>query len=124
MDVPDEIRGRAEPTDVVTHIDTQMQHNTVSDSESPTKTTVNIRMTEDFLASVDEAWRSEGFDSRSEFVRAVLRDAVKHPSFNRADLKAMLTSEVEFARGESHRSEEVKERFGVDASDGEPGTDE
>jgi len=52
-------------------------------------------MTETFLEDIDTTWEEYGFNSRSEFIRAVLRDALKHPEFNRADLKAMLTGEHE-----------------------------
>lgn len=76
------------------------------------KRTVNIRMTESFLADVDETWGEEGFNSRSEFIRAVLRDAIKHPDFNRADLKAMLAGEVEIQRGRTHDSDAVKATVG------------
>jgi len=57
-------------------------------SSSPEKTTVNIRITETFLSDVDATWEDLGYNSRSEFVRDVLRDAVKHPEFNRADLSS------------------------------------
>lgn len=78
-----------------------------ADSE-PERTTVNIRMTESFLADVDATWKEHGYNSRSEFVRAVLRDAVKHPEFNRADWKAIAAGEVEVAAGKIHSSDEVK----------------
>ena len=81
---------------------------------SPEKTTVNIRMTETFLEDVDTTWEDQGFNSRSEFIRAVLRDALKHPEFNRADLKAMLAGEVEIRNGRTHSSDEVKDDFDVD----------
>jgi Arc/MetJ-type ribon-helix-helix transcriptional regulator len=74
---------------------------------SPEKTTVNIRMTETFLDDVDGTWNEQGFNSRSEYIRAVLRDALKHPDFNRADLKAMLAGEVEIQEGRTHSSDEV-----------------
>lgn len=80
---------------------------------SPEKTTVNIRMTETFLDDVDTTWEEHGFNSRSEFIRAVLRDALKHPEFNRADLKAMLTSEAEIREGRTHSSEDVKAEYGL-----------
>ncbi len=81
---------------------------------SPEKTTVNIRMVETFLEDVDETWEEQGFNSRSEFIRAVLRDALKHPEFNRADLKAMLTSEAEIREGRTHSSDDVKAEYGLD----------
>jgi len=87
----------------------------MSEAESPPeKTTVNIRMTETFLDDVDGAWGQLGYNSRSEFVRDVLRDAVKHPEFNRADLKAMLAGEVDIQEGRTHTSDEVKAEHGVD----------
>ena len=71
------------------------------------KTTVNIRMQESFLEDVDETWQAQGFNSRSEYIRAVLRDALKHPDFNRADLKAMLASEVDIQAGRTHTSDDL-----------------
>jgi Arc/MetJ-type ribon-helix-helix transcriptional regulator len=71
------------------------------------KTTVNIRMQESFLEDVDETWQAQGFNSRSEYIRAVLRDALKHPDFNRADLKAMLASEVDIQAGRTHSSDDL-----------------
>jgi len=86
----------------------------------PEKTTVNIRMTETFLADIDDSWKELGYNSRSEFVRDVLRDAVKHPEFNRADLKAMLAGEVDIQQGRTRSSDEVKAEYGLDgASDGD-----
>jgi len=81
----------------------------VETEKTPEKKTVNIRMTETFLADVDAAWRELGYNSRSEFVRDTLRDAVKHPEFDRADLKAMLAGEVEIQQGRTHTAESVRE---------------
>jgi len=89
----------------------------MSEAESPPeKTTVNIRMTETFLDDIDATWEEQGFNSRSEFVRAVLRDAVKHPDFNRADLKAMLASESEIREGRTHSSDDVKAEYGLNGT--------
>ena len=86
----------------------------MAEAEStPDKTTVNVRMTETFLEDVDTTWEDQGFSSRSEFIRAVLRDALKHPDFNRADLKAMLAGEVEIQEGRTHSSDEVKNDSGI-----------
>lgn len=93
----------------------------MASADSDEKTTVNIRMTESFLADVDGTWQEEGYNSRSEYIRAVLRDAVKHPDFNRADLKAMLAGEVEIQQGRTHDSAAVKAAVGYDddAADGD-----
>jgi Arc/MetJ-type ribon-helix-helix transcriptional regulator len=87
----------------------------MAEAESPPdKTTVNIRMTETFLEDIDATWEEQGFNSRSEFIRFVLRDALKHPEFNRADLKAMLTSEAEIREGHTHSSDDLKADYGLD----------
>ena len=92
----------------------------ISEADTPPeKTTVNIRMTETFLADIDESWKELGYNSRSEFVRDVLRDAVKHPDFNRADLKAMLAGEVDIQQGRPRSSDEVKAEYGLDGADGD-----
>lgn len=89
----------------------------MSEADSaPEKTTVNIRITETFLADVDGTWEELGYNSRSEFIRDVLRDAVKHPAFNRADLKAMLAGEVEIQEGRTDGSDEVKAAVGYGAA--------
>ena len=80
---------------------------------SPEKTTVNIRMTESFLEDVDATWQERGFNSRSEYIRTVLRDAIKHPGFNRADLKAILAGEVEISDGRTHSSDDIKDEFDI-----------
>jgi len=85
----------------------------MAESDSPEKTTVNIRMTETFLDDVDGTWKAEGYNSRSEFIRDVLRDAIKHPDFNRADLKAMLAGELDIQDGNTRTSDEVKTAHGL-----------
>lgn len=80
----------------------------------PEKTTVNIRITETFLDDVDTTWQEEGYNSRSEFIRDVLRDAVKHPDFNRADLKAMLAGETDIQEGRTRSSDAVKDEYDLD----------
>lgn len=85
----------------------------MAEAEPPEKTTVNIRMTETFLDDVDGTWKEEGYNSRSEFIRDVLRDAIKHPDFNRADLKAMLASEVDIQEGNTRAGDEVKADYGL-----------
>lgn len=88
----------------------------MSETDTAEKRTVNIRMTETFLDDIDATWEDLGYNSRSEFIRDVLRDAIKHPEFNRADLKAMLAGEVEIQAGRTHSSEEVKTDHGLDGS--------
>jgi len=64
----------------------------------PGKTNINLRVTEAFLDDIDATWREEGYNSRSEFIRDALRDAVKHPDLTRESWKEIAA--VEHARRE------------------------
>jgi Arc/MetJ-type ribon-helix-helix transcriptional regulator len=74
---------------------------------------INLRISRSFLNVVDEAWRERGFNSRSEFIRYALRDAVNHPE-GAGFWRDLAISEAEFADGEGLPSEEVKEKYGLD----------
>jgi metal-responsive CopG/Arc/MetJ family transcriptional regulator len=80
----------------------------------PDRSTVNIRIADTFLDDIDATWEDEGYNSRSEFIRSVLRDAVKHPAFNRADLKALAASEVDIQEGRVHTSDDIKAEYDLD----------
>ena len=69
-----------------------------SDSE---KTNVNLRVTESFLEDIDATWRKEGYNSRSEFMREALRDAVRHPDLTRESWKEIAAVEHARRTGES-----------------------
>lgn len=69
--------------------------------ENPETTSINVRLTEPFLEDIDAVWKREGFNSRSEFIRHVLRDAVKHPEFSRRALKDVIVAEHKQRTGES-----------------------
>lgn len=69
---------------------------TDTSDRDPEKTNINIRLTESLLADVDATWRDEGYNSRSEFVREALRDAVRHPGLTRESWKEIAA--VEHAR--------------------------
>jgi len=71
-------------------------------------------MTETFLADVDSTWQDLGYNSRSGYIRDVLRDAVKHPECDRADLKAIAASEVDIQQGNVHTSDEITAEYGLD----------
>lgn len=86
----------------------------MSDAESsgpddPQTTTLNLRVTESFLADVDATWKEEGYTSRSEFLRHAIRDAVDHPGASRSMLADIVASEVAARRGDS----EVRNRDDV-----------
>jgi len=75
----------------------------------PEKTNINIRVTEMFLEDIDATWQEEGYNSRSEFIRDALRDAVRHPGLTRESWKEIAA--VEHARrtgdDESFTREEI-----------------
>jgi Arc/MetJ-type ribon-helix-helix transcriptional regulator len=72
----------------------------MSDADTPTDdgpemVQINLRLSRSFLEDIDTTWREQGFNSRSEFLRYVARDAVKHPDFSREGWKQIATSEHE-----------------------------
>jgi len=78
--------------------------------------TVNFKLTESFLEEVDETWHGRGFNSRSEFIRYTLRDAVEFPTFDRDELVALLAAEQDIREEETMDAAAARERFGT--SDG------
>jgi metal-responsive CopG/Arc/MetJ family transcriptional regulator len=56
---------------------------------------INIRVTETFLEKIDETWKGRGYNSRSEYIRHVLHDAVENPTFDRDELAALARTENE-----------------------------
>jgi len=91
-----------------------MSETDTNNTPDPDKTNINIRITESFLEDIDTTWEREGFNSRSEFIRYVLRDAVKHPSFTRESWKEIASEEHKLRTGESEgvSSEDVKAQLG------------
>jgi Arc/MetJ-type ribon-helix-helix transcriptional regulator len=77
----------------------------------PETTTLNLRVTEQFLDDVDIAWKEEGYTSRSEFLRHAIRDAVEHPGLSRGAWKDIAAEEraMRMGDGESYSREEILE---------------
>ena len=75
---------------------------------------VNLRLPEEFLADVDDRWQEQGYNSRSEFMREALRDAVYGTRLSKRALEDLLESEHQFKEGETVSAEEARERFGTD----------
>lgn len=75
--------------------------------------TVNFKATESFLSRIDDTWQGRGFNSRSEFIRYTLRDAVEFPTFDRDELIALLEAEEERQSGATMSADEARERFGT-----------
>jgi Arc/MetJ-type ribon-helix-helix transcriptional regulator len=87
----------------------------------PNMTTITLKIPEAFLDDLDATWRAEDFPSRSEFIRWVLRDAVKHPSFSRKGWKDIAASEHQLRTGEgqTYSSEEIRSRLNKETDVGE-----
>ncbi|WP_348611290.1 ribbon-helix-helix domain-containing protein [Halobaculum rarum] len=75
--------------------------------------TVNFKTTESFLEAIDATWRGRGFNSRSEFIRYTLRDAVEFPTFDRDELIALLAAEEDIREDGTMSAGEVRDRFGT-----------
>lgn len=78
-----------------------MSESDTDDPAAPEKTNVNIRLTEPFLDDIDATWREAGYNSRSEFVRDVLRDAVNHPGLSRGAWTDIAATECRRRMGEA-----------------------
>jgi metal-responsive CopG/Arc/MetJ family transcriptional regulator len=78
-----------------------MSNTDTSDGGDPEKTNINIRLPEAFLEDIDATWHEEGYNSRSEFIRDALRDAVKHPDLTRESWKEIAAIEHARRTGES-----------------------
>ena len=74
---------------------------------------INLRISRSFLDVVDEAWRERGFNSRSEFIRYAMREAVNHPE-GAGFWKDLAISEAQFDDEEGLSSKEVKEKYGLE----------
>ena len=79
----------------------RMSNTDTGGGDEPTKAAVNIRLTESFLGDIDATWHEEGYNSRSEFIRSALRDAVKHPGLTRESWKEIAAVEHACRTGES-----------------------
>jgi len=76
--------------------------------------TVNFKVKRSFLDEIEDTWQGRGFNSRSEFIRYTLRDAVEHPTFDRDELVALLQAEEDVREERTMSAEEARERFGTD----------
>ncbi len=75
--------------------------------------TVNFKVTASFLDEIDNTWQGRGFNSRSEFIRYTLRDAVEFPTFDRDELVALLEAEADIREGTTMSADEARDRFGT-----------
>jgi Arc/MetJ-type ribon-helix-helix transcriptional regulator len=91
-----------------------MSETTTNDEGEDAIVTVNFKTTESFLADIDDTWQGRGFNSRSEFIRYTLRDAVEFPTFDRDELVALLEAEADVREDRTTTADEAREQFGTD----------
>lgn len=84
-----------------------------SNADDPEIDRINLRISRPFLEVIDEVWRERGFNSRSEFIRYALRDAVNHPE-GAGLWRDVAISEAQFDEGAGLSSEDVKAKHGLD----------
>lgn len=75
---------------------------------------INVKVTESFRKRIDDTWQGRGFNSRSEFIRFVLHDAVENPTFDRDELLAIALGERDIREGRTHSREEILEAFDLE----------
>lgn len=79
---------------------------------------INVKVTQSFLEAIDDTWQGRGFNSRSEFIRHVLHDAVELPTFDRDELLALALGERALREGGPAMSrEEVLEKFDIEVEE-------
>jgi len=85
---------------------------TADADDGPEMVQINLRLSKTFLEDIDATWQKEGFNSRSEFLRYVARDAVKHPSFSREGWKQIAAGEHDLRSGDAElvSREEIVEK--------------
>lgn len=83
-----------------------------ADSGDPEIDRINLRISRSFLEVVDENWQERGFNSRSEYIRYALREAVNHPE-GAGFWKDIALSEAQFDEGDGIPSEDIKEKYGL-----------
>jgi Arc/MetJ-type ribon-helix-helix transcriptional regulator len=86
---------------------------TDSNDADPEIDRINLRISRSFLEVIDETWRERGFNSRSEFIRYAMREAVNHPE-GAGFWKDLAISEAELADEASIPSDEMKANYGTD----------
>lgn len=92
---------------------------TTGGEDGPEMVQINLRLSKAFLEDIDATWREEGFNSRSEFLRHVARDAVKHPAFTREGWKQIAATEHDLRSGDADlvSRDEVLEMMDRDGND-------
>ncbi|OIB59122.1 ribbon-helix-helix domain-containing protein [Natrialba sp. SSL1] len=89
---------------------------TANGGDEPETVQINLRVSKAFLEDIDQNWKDQGFNSRSEFLRYAARDAIKHPEFSREGWKQIAAGEHELRTGKAEfvSREDVLELMAAD----------
>jgi len=83
-------------------------------TDSADSETVSVELDTELLADIESRYEELGYASLDAFFEQAAADAARHPEFDRGDLRAMLTSEVEVQAGRLSTSTAVSEDIGVE----------
>lgn len=75
---------------------------------------INIKVTSSFRERIDATWQGRGYNSRSEFIRHVLHDAIENPTFDRDELLAIALGERDVRAGRTRSREEILDAFDLE----------
>jgi len=76
---------------------------------------INVRVPESLLVRIEEEWKRRGYSSKSEAIRAALRDWLNPPArLSEQTLDDLEESREQVERGETVSVEEARERLGLD----------
>jgi Arc/MetJ-type ribon-helix-helix transcriptional regulator len=92
------------------------QSDTEPDS-GPGTTKINLRVSDRLLAEIEESWKEQGYNSRSEYIRQAIRDSVHTPELSARTLESLLVSERQRERGETVSSKEMRARVELGLED-------
>jgi hypothetical protein len=88
-------------------------------TDSADSETVSVALDTELLAEIEGRYEDLGYGSIEAFFEQAAADAVRHPEFDRGDLRAMLTSEVDIQAERLSTSAEVTADIGVDEPSGD-----
>lgn len=89
----------------------------MTNTVDPERESVELQLDESLLAEIADRVEELGYTSSEEFFEHAAVDAVSHPEFDRGDLRAMLTSEVDIQDGRVYTSDDVTAEVGTDRPD-------
>ncbi len=89
----------------------------MSDTVDTEMASVELTLDESLLDEIDGRYEDLGYTSVEAFLTHAVTDAVTHPEFDRGDLRAMLTSEVDIQEERLYTSENVTAEVGTTRPD-------